>query len=373
MISVSKDITTISPYIPGKPLETLEREIGVKQAIKLASNENPLGPSPKAVSAIRKGLRKIHHYPDGAATPLKLALAEKWNVSPSQITIGNGSNEIIELLIRTFILAGDEAVMAHPSFSLYRSVVIGGHGRPIEIPLKGERHDLDRMSEAVTEKTKLIFICNPNNPTGTIVRHHEVRKFLSQLPDRVLVVFDEAYAEYVTDHQFPKSVQMLDEGAPLIILRTFSKAYGLAGLRIGYGISHPDVANYLNRIRQPFNANLPAQLAALSALSDEEHFLKTLKNNETGKKYLTREFDQMGIAYLPTETNFIYFDIKGSDAKVGEKVYTALLYKGVIIRHIAEGHLRVTIGRPSENRRFIRSLKAVLAGLPTDSERRREK
>ncbi len=371
MIAVSEDIAAISPYIPGKPLETLEREMGIKQAIKLASNENPLGPSPKAVSAIRKGLKKIQRYPDGAATSLKSALAEKWDISPSQITIGNGSNEIIELLVRTFILSGDEAIMAHPSFSLYRSVVTGGHGRPIEIPLKGGRHDLDRMSKAVTGKTKLIFICNPNNPTGTIVRHEEVREFLSQLPRHVLVVFDEAYAEYVTDHQFPKSVQMLDQGGALIVLRTFSKAYGLAGLRIGYGISHPDVASYMNRIRQPFNANLPAQIAAFSALSDEGHLLKTLNNNQEGKRYLTKEFDQMGIAYLPTETNFIYFDIKGSDAQMGEKVYAALLYKGVIIRHIEAGHLRVTIGRPNENRRFIRSLKEVLADLL--AKRRREK
>ncbi|MFQ5781131.1 MAG: pyridoxal phosphate-dependent aminotransferase, partial [Nitrospiria bacterium] len=259
MIKVHPDIAGITPYIPGKPIEELERELGIEGSIKLASNENPVGASRKAMTAIRSGLKKIRYYPDGAATALKEALAEKWKVAPAQVMIGNGSNEIIELLVRTFIFPGDEAVMARPSFSLYALMVTAGHGKPVQIPLKYGRHDLSGMAKAVTGKTRLIFVCNPNNPTGTIVRQEEVRRFFSRIPKKVLIVFDEAYAEYTTDPAFPDSVQFLRERGSMIMLRTFSKLYGLAGLRIGYGISRPEVVDYLNRVRQPFNANLPAQ------------------------------------------------------------------------------------------------------------------
>ncbi|HLG22976.1 MAG TPA: aminotransferase class I/II-fold pyridoxal phosphate-dependent enzyme, partial [Candidatus Manganitrophaceae bacterium] len=227
MLKVSGDIASLIPYPPGKPMEELERELGIQGAIKLASNENPLGPSPKAMAAVRKGLRKIQRYPDGAGYYLKEALAERWKLPASQVMIGNGSNEIIELLVRTFILPGDEAVMADPSFSLYRLAVTAGHGKPVQIPLRDGRHDLARMAKAVTSKTKLIFVCNPNNPTGTIVKRGEVARFLSRLPKRVLAVFDEAYAEYATDPDFPQTAPLLREGASLITLRTFSKIYGL--------------------------------------------------------------------------------------------------------------------------------------------------
>lgn len=344
-------------------MEDLERELGITGSIKLASNENPLGPSPKAMAAIRKGLKKIQRYPDGAGYYLKEALAEKWKVDPAQVMIGNGSNEIIELLVRTFILPEDEAVMAQPSFSLYRLVITSGHGRAVQVPLKEGRHDLIGMTKAVTPKTRLIFVCNPNNPTGTIVRRGEVERFLSKIPKRILVVFDEAYAEYVTDPDFPQTIDFVREGAPVIFLRTFSKIYGLAGLRIGYGIGRPEVIDYMNRVRQPFNTNLPAQQAALAALGDEAHVSRSLKTNREGKAYLYRQFDAMGISYLPSETNFIYFSLGGADPAVGKEVYAALLRQGVIIRHLEGVHLRVTIGLPAENRRFIRSLKEVLSRI----------
>ncbi|MCG3114825.1 MAG: histidinol-phosphate transaminase [Candidatus Manganitrophus sp. SA1] len=360
MIKVSPDIAGIIPYPPGKPMEELERELGIKGSIKLASNENPLGPSAKAVAAIRKGLEKIQRYPDGAGYYLREALAEKWKVEHSQVIIGNGSNEIIELLVRTFILPGDEAIMADPSFSLYRLVVTTGHGKPVQIPLKEGRHDLAQMAKAITPKTKLIFVCNPNNPTGTIVDKRGVARFLLRVPRRILVIFDEAYAEYATDPDFPQTIDFLREGASVIFLRTFSKIYGLAGLRIGYGISRPEVIDYMNRVRQPFNTNLPAQQGALAALSDEAHVSKSLRINQEGKESLCRQFDEMGLSYFPSETNFIYFNLNGSDTALGKKVFTALLHKGVIIRHLEGLHLRVTIGLPKENRRFIQSLREVL-------------
>ena len=361
MIRVSRDISGITPYIPGKPLAELERELGISGSIKLASNENPLGASQKAMTAIRAGLKEIRRYPDGAAFQLKEALSEQWKVAQEQVLIGNGSNEVIELLVRTFILPGDEAVMAHPSFSLYRLMIQAGHGQVVSVPLKEGRHDLDKMAEAVTAKTKLIFICNPNNPTGTIVSHAAVEQFLSQMPAHVLVVFDEAYAEYVCDPDYPQSMTLLKGGAPLIALRTFSKIYGLAGLRIGYGISHPEIIAYMNRVRQPFNVNLPAQQGALAALLDEAHVRRSREVNQKGKVYLYRQLQQMGISYFRSEANFIYFHLGEKGSTIGERVQKELLKKGVIIRYLGESHLRVTIGRSGENRRFIAALKAVLS------------
>jgi histidinol-phosphate aminotransferase len=360
MIKVSPDIAGMVPYPPGKPMEELERELGIKGSIKLASNENPLGPSPKAMAAIRKGLQKIQRYPDGAGYYLREALAHRWKVGASQVMIGNGSNEIIELLVRTFILPGDEAIMAVPSFSLYQLVITSGHGKPVQIPLKEGRHDLVEMAKAITPKTKLIFVCNPNNPTGTVVDKREVARFLLRVPKRILVIFDEAYAEYATDPDFPQTIDFLREGASVIFLRTFSKIYGLAGLRIGYAISRPEVIDYMNRVRQPFNTNLPAQQAALAALSDEGHVAKSLRINREGKGYLYQQFDEMGFSYFRSETNFIYFNLNGSDPSLGKKIFTALLHKGVIIRHLEGPHLRVTIGLPKENKRFIKSLREVL-------------
>ncbi|VAX31886.1 Biosynthetic Aromatic amino acid aminotransferase beta [hydrothermal vent metagenome] len=360
MIKVSKDISQIKPYSPGKPISELERELGIMDSIKLASNENPLGPSKKALHAIRKALKEVGRYPDGAGFSLKDALASYYKVEQNQIVLGNGSNEIIELLIRTFVMPGDEVVIAHPSFSVYRLIVQAGHGKSVEVPLIEGVHDLQGMAKAITKKTKLVFVCNPNNPTGTIVGKSEVDAFLSEIPKNVLVVFDEAYAEYVTDENYPDSFSLLRKGAPIILLRTFSKIYGLAGLRIGYGISHPKIIDYLNRVRQPFNSNLPAQVGALAALSDEGHFQDSRTMNEKGKRYLSRQFDLMGLSYFPSQANFIYFYLQGKSSPTGAQIQDALLKQGVIIRHLGGSSLRVTIGRQHENKRFINALRCII-------------
>jgi len=361
MIRVSQDISSLKPYVPGKPLAELERELGISGAIKLASNENPLGPSKKAMAAIRSGLKAMRSYPDAASFCLKKALSERWKLAQNYFMIGNGSNEVIELLVRTFILPGDEAIMAQPTFSLYRLMVQTAQGRVVSIPLKKNAHDLDAMTEALSPKTKLIFVCNPNNPTGTMVDHEAVRLFLSRMPSHVLVVFDEAYAEYVEHPDYPRSVALLKAGAPVIVLRTFSKIYGLAGLRVGYGISHPEIIDYMNRVRQPFNVNVLAQQGAEAALRDEAHVTRSRAVNRQGKAYLSRQFEQMGISYLPSEANFIYFQLEGEDSARGEGLQKELLKTGVIIRALGEGQLRVTIGRPGENRRFIKALKSAIS------------
>ncbi len=363
MIRVSSDIRQIKPYVPGKPVEALERELGISGSIKMASNENPLGASSAALKAIRAGLRGIQRYPDGEGYALKDALANKWKVTKTQVILGNGSNEIIELLVRTFIIPGDEAVMAKPTFSLYQKMIQAGHGKSIEVPLKDGCHDLPCMAKAITDRTKLVFICNPNNPTGTIVKKKEVRSFLSDMPEQVLVVFDEAYAEYVSDPNYPHSISFLKEGASLILLRTFSKIYGLAGLRIGYGVSQPEVIGYMNRVRQPFNCNLPGQLGALAALSDETHLARSREVNKKGMAYICDKFKSMGISYLPSEANFIYFYLDKGNSALAGNIHSALLKKGVIIRHLEETYLRVTVGRYNENRRFINELSKVLSTL----------
>src|SRR5579863_2491615 len=362
------DIEKIVPYVAGKPLEELARELGIRNAIKLASNENPLGPSPLARRAIRAGLSRLHRYPDGSAFELKKGLARRWKVDLSHIVLGNGSNEVIELLVRTFLLPGDEAVIASWTFSLYRLMVTAGHGRCIEVPLKEQRHDLSAMADRINDRTRLIFVCNPNNPTGSMVGKEEVRRFLQRVPPEILVVFDEAYGEYVTDVDFPDCLQALREGRNLIVLHTFSKIYGLAGLRIGYGIGPADVVDYLNRVRQPFNTSAVAQWAALAALSDEAHAARSREVNVEGKAYLSSVFEQMGISFVPSQTNFIFFEGPCG----GRELYDRLLRQGVIIRHIDGNTYRVTIGLASENRRFVRAFQKALKELkgnpPVDNE-----
>ncbi len=358
MIKINKTLAQIPPYVPGKPIEALERELGIRNAIKLASNENRLGPSKKGMAALRSSIAEIYRYPDGGVFLLRNALAETWGVGPDQVIVGNGSDEILSLLTRALLMPGDETIMADPSFVIYDLATRAAHSKPVLVPLTQGRHDLTQMAAAVTGKTKIIFICNPNNPTGTIVRRKEVERFLSRLPKHILVVFDEAYGEYATDPDFPRSEHFLKSRADqpsIIFLRTFSKIYGLAGLRVGYGIGTPDLIDLLNRIRQPFNVNLLAQRAAVAALSDPTHVKKSVEMNEKGKRYLYRQFDAMGISYFPTEANFIYFNLPSA-----KTVYDALLRKGVIIRHLEDGGLRVTIGNNSEIKRFIRSLRDIM-------------
>lgn len=353
---VSENIKKLVPYSPGKPIEELERELGIKGAIKLASNENPLGPSGKAIEAIGKYLKKVHRYPDGGGFYLRGAIARQWGVSPDAVILGNGSNEIIELLIRTFMSPGDNAVTSENTFSVYRLIVTAANGTVTAVPMKEGRYDLAGMAEHITSKTRLVFISNPNNPTGTIVTAEEVKDFMSRVPEDVLVVFDEAYAEYVTSKRYPETLGYLREGRNVAILRTFSKIYGLAGLRIGYGVTKTEIAEMANRVRQPFNTNALAQVAALAAIEDDRHVTESRRINNEGKEFLYGEFDSMGIKYLPTEANFIYFQAGDN----GKAIFDAMLREGIIIRHIGGPNLRVTIGLPGENKRFIERLRKVL-------------
>ncbi|MBI5887111.1 MAG: histidinol-phosphate transaminase [Deltaproteobacteria bacterium] len=365
-ITVSSGIESLVPYPPGKPIEELERELGITGSIKLASNENPLGPSKKAVAAVSSALNNLHRYPDGSGFYLKEKLSSRLNVPTDMIILGNGSNEIIELLIRTFLRPGDETVMADPSFAVYPLVTKAAGGSSILVPLdKGFRHDLPAMAKAITEKTRIVFIANPNNPTGTVVSKDEFRAFMKDVPDEVIVCVDEAYCEFVRRADFPETIEYVRNGLkglspyPVVALRTFSKIYGLAGLRCGYGVADARMINYMDRVRQPFNVNSLALAAALAALDDGEHLKATLENNKNGLDYLFNELKSFGFEVLPTEANF--FLIKVGD---GKSVYNGLLKKGVIVRPMASyglpEYIRVTVGLPEENRRFIKAFKEII-------------
>jgi histidinol-phosphate aminotransferase len=354
-------IRTLTPYPPGMPIEELERELGIRDSIKLASNENPLGPSPKALAALAAALPNLHRYPDGSAFYLKRRLAERLGVSPDEVIVGNGSNEIIELVVRTFLRPRDEAVMADQAFVIYRMVTQAAAGTPRIVPLRDFTHDLDAIGEAVTPRTRIVFLANPNNPTGTIFRRAAWESLLAALPRHVIVVADDAYAEYVDDPEYPDTIASRREGAvPVITLRTFSKLYGLAGVRVGYGVAPAAVIEALGRVRQPFNVNALAQVAALAALDDDEHVRRTLALNREGMAYLVGEFRRLGIAWVPSAANFVLVRVGH-----GARVYDALLRHGVIVRPMDvygfPEHVRVTIGLPAENERFVAALAAVLA------------
>lgn len=355
-VTVHEAIASLKPYVPGKPIEELQRELGLTQVVKLASNENPLGPSPKALAVLADAAKTLHRYPDSSAFRLRTALAERFKVSLDQVILGNGSDEIIGLLARTFLSPGDNAVMADNTFVIYRMEVTKAHGTPVTVPLKDHCHDLAAMADAITPRTKLLFICNPNNPTGTIVTDAEVDAFMARVPAHVIIAFDEAYYEYVRDSRYPDSLGYVRQGRQVIVLRTFSKIYGLAGLRIGYGVTTPEIARYLNQVRPPFNTNSLAQRAALAALGDEEHVAKSRAMNQTEMASLRAGLLSLGLKPLPSEANFLYFDV-GRD---GRLVFEALLREGVIVRHIHGNYLRVTIGLPEENRQFLKALKNVL-------------
>ena len=354
-LKVHPDIASLVPYVPGKPIEELQRELGLPRAIKLASNENPIGPSPKALAALAETAQTLHRYPDGGAFRLRGALAQRWKVTPDQVILGNGSDELLGLLARAFLSPGDEAVMAEHTFVIYKMEVQAAHGVIVEVPQKNWHHDVPAMAAAITDKTRLLFLCNPNNPTGTMSTKAEIDALMKRVPDHVVVVFDEAYYEYVRHPEFPETIDYVKAGRPVIVLRTFSKIYGLAGLRIGYGMTSPEITGYLNRIRPPFNANSMAQQAALAALEDETHVTasRTLTHNEMDK--VRRGLQRLGFEALPSEANFLYFDVKQD----GRKIFNALLREGIIVRHIEGRMLRVTIGLPEENQLFLHALESV--------------
>ncbi|MCI0504717.1 MAG: histidinol-phosphate transaminase [Gammaproteobacteria bacterium] len=356
----------LRPYQPGKPVEELEREYGISNIIKLASNENPLGPSPLALDAIRQELDQLARYPDGNGFVLKQALSTKLGVPQSHITLGNGSNDILEIIVRAFATPDNDIIFSRHAFAVYPLVVKAINAKPVETPAKDWGHDLDAMTEAVTENTRLIFIANPNNPTGTWLAGAALKAFIAGLPRHVIVVVDEAYFEYAIDPRmqaegYPDALQWLDEFPNLIVTRTFSKAYGLAALRVGYAVSHPGIADLLNRVRQPFNVNHLALVAASAALNDAQHLDKGIHLNAVGMQQLVEGFDAMGLTFIPSVGNFISVDV----GKEAAGVYDALLREGVIVRPVANyqmpNHLRVTIGLAQENARFLQSLQKVLA------------
>jgi len=341
-------------------MEEVERELGLDDVLKLASNENPLGPSPLALQAIREALQGLHRYPDGACYALRQGLSRRLGVKPEEICFGNGSNELLELVTRAFLGPGDEAVMGHPAFVVYRSVcqAVGGHIR--EVSLKDFTHDLRGMLKAVTARTKLVFLGNPNNPTGTCVSPTDLDDFVRALPPDVILVVDEAYREYVPRYLQPDLLRYVREGRYLLALRTFSKAYGLAGLRIGYGIGSTEMVELLNRVRQPFNVNALAQKAGLAALDDAAHLEETLRITEAGRRTMQSRLDELGLVSIPSVTNFILVNV----VVEGKAVADALLRKGVIVRSM-EGYglpayIRVTVGTPQENSRALQALAEVL-------------
>lgn len=365
-IKIPANIATITPYPPGKPLDELEREYGITNSIKLASNENPWGPSPKVIQALRAELSQLHRYPDGSCYYLVQALAEKLGIAPGEIVMGNGSNEIIEFLVKAFVQEGDEVITSHPSFLMYQKIVQVRGGINHVVPLLDMRHDLGGIRKLVSEKTRLIFIDNPNNPTGTAIPLGELYRFLSDIPESVIVVLDEAYVDFMDKKlqvDFSSLIKNVEGRCPVVFLRTFSKAYGLSGLRVGYGMMAKGIAECLHKVRQPFNINQMAQVGALAALEDEEYYQLTLDRTAKARTYLSREVDKLGCRSYPTETNFFLIDVQGN----ADKLYQAMLYQGVIVRSMSAygftNFIRVTFGTDEENQRFVKSLADCLGEL----------
>jgi histidinol-phosphate aminotransferase len=362
---VRDHVLRLQPYVPGKPIEEVKRELGLDPdfpIIKLASNENVLGPSPAAIEAMREAAADVWLYPDDTCYNLKNALGDFWEIAPEHFVIGNGSDEIIHFLALALLDRDDEVIYAHPSFVQYKAAAMLADCKHHAVPLTGDmRHDLTAMRAQVNEKTKLIFVSNPNNPTGTIVTEREFAELMSGLPPRVVIVLDQAYYEYVEDSDTPPGLQYVRDGHNVVLLHTFSKAYALAGLRVGYGIARPDLIGYLQQVRGPFNVNTLAQAAAIASLQDEEQVSRARTANGAGKRQLYAALDEMGLKYVPTQANFLLLD-SGRPARV---VFQELLKRGVIVRtgdpFGLPTWLRVTIGTHAMNERFISALREVLA------------
>jgi histidinol-phosphate aminotransferase len=358
----NEHILGIAPYEPGKPVEELERELGISNVIKLASNENPLPPSDRVQQAIMAALGHLNRYPDGSGFYLRQAVAKKHGFTPDQVMLGNGSHDLIELVVRSFMSPGDEAVVPHPSFVVYPMIVQAVGGIRVMVMLRDYRLDLEAMARAITLQTKIVFIANPNNPTATMVTADEVEHFMARVPERTIVVFDEAYVEFAQGPDFPDSLSYVRQGRKVLVLRTLSKAASLAGLRVGYAIGDADAISLMNRIRQPFNVNSLGQVAGIVAIDDENHVVECVRMNEAGKAFLYDEFKTLGVKYVPSRANFILVDVGRNAADI----YQKLLHEGVIVRPLTsfgmETALRITVGTPEENRRLIKGLRAVLGG-----------
>lgn len=352
-------VCDLVPYEPGKPIEETARELGLEpdEIIKLASNENPLGPSPKAKEAMREAIKQAHLYPDGGGYRLRSALAEKHGVAFENIVLGNGSNEIIELLCHSFLKPGAALIAAEHAFVVYKLMATLFGADYIEVPDPGFVHDLEAMLEAITPDTRLLFIANPNNPTGTLVKQGEIDRFMAGLPEHVVAVFDEAYFEFLEEP--PDVVSYVKEGRNVVVMRTFSKAQGLSALRIGYGITNAEVAGLLNRSRQPFNANAVAQAAALASISDVEHIAATVANNAEGRVYFESAFEERDWEYVPSHANFVLVNVGD-----GDHVFAELLKKGIIVRAMRGYKLpewvRISVGTPDQNVRCLEELDRLL-------------
>ena len=358
---VNKGIDGLSPYEPGKPIEDLERELGIKNAVKLASNENPVGPSPKIIDSIEKIVKETHRYPDGNATRLKAKISRKFNILENQVTVGNGSNDIIEFVARSFLGPNDSAVYSEHAFAVYPLVVRAVGAMGIEVPAKNFSHDLEAMLDSIEENTKLIFIANPNNPTGSFIEQSELLNFLEKVPEEIIVLLDQAYFEYSSFETSDLEFDVLERFPNLVMSRSFSKAYGLAGFRVGYSVSSIEIADYLNRVRQPFNANSLALYAAEIALDDDQFIKKCLELNFEQKQILFNGLQASGFECLPSRANFISFDC-GEDSN---DAFNKLLLEGVIVRSLRvykmPNFLRVSVGLPEENLTFLEKIKSTLS------------
>jgi len=353
------NILSIPVYKPGRPIEEIKRLYGLRKIIKLASNENPLGPSPRALAIIAKAKKEINRYPDGSGFYLKKAIAQRLRVRDSNIIFGNGTNEILHMSSLAFVRKGDEVIFGSSSFVVYEMEGLIQEARIKKTRLKDFRYDLKKISSSITKRTSVIFIANPNNPTGTFVTKDEVSEFMRTIPGHVLVVFDEAYAEYAPPTLFPDTLRYVREGRNVIVLRTFSKIYGLAGLRIGYGVAKSSIISAIEHVRQPFNTNTLAQKAALAALYDKEHLKKSFRLNREGIAYLSCEFERFGLKYVTSSANFILVHF----GKIAGRLFQRLLREGIIVRSFGgelSEYLRITVGTPEQNRTFIRKLKKCL-------------
>jgi histidinol-phosphate aminotransferase len=357
MVTARQELIDLSPYQPGKPMDDVKREYGLKEVIKLASNENPLGCSPRVKDAMGEIIDIFQLYPDGNCTALKEALAQKFNISTKEVMPTSGSDEMVDLIAKTYINKDDEVIMANITFPRYITVTKMMGAIPKIIPLKNLKYDLEAMAVAITNKTKLIWLCNPNNPTGTYFSEDELINFMNKVSKDTLVVYDEAYNEYVTTNDYPKnSIDLFRQFPNMLIMRTFSKIYGLASLRIGYTIAREEILTNIDKIRNPFNVNTMAQIAAKAALQDQDFVAKSYMVNKEGKEFLYQEFEKLGLKFAPSEANHIWVDT-GMD---GILVFNEMQKRGVIIRPMPGTNIRVSIGTMEQNKVFIDKLKEVL-------------
>ncbi len=358
-------IHRIRPYRPGKPLQEVERELGITGAVKLASNENPLGPSPAALAAMRAAAPEVAFYPEDTCHTLKRALAAHVDLPEECLFLGNGSDEVLHSAALTYLNPGDNTVMAVPSFVMYETDTLVADAEPRQVPVRDFLHDLPAMLDRTDERTRLFFVCNPNNPTGTYLSHSDIADLLDRLPDTCLLVFDEAYYEYADAPDYPCALDFVRQGRSILVTRTFSKIYALAGLRIGYGMARPDIIQALQQTRPPFNVNSLAQAAAEASLADDTQVTRSRECNQAAKTYLSEAFQERGVAFVPTQANFMFVDTARDARRVGEE----MLRRGVVIRvgdwiFAYPTYLRVTLGTPAQNRRFIEAFDAARSALP---------